>query len=361
MENIIVNTGKPYSVLIGQSLLHESGELIKHYSNKPAAGRKLCIVTDDIVDRLYRQSVEDALTSAGYSVIRYVFSHGEQHKSLETVGNLLEFLAENQMTRSDALIALGGGVTGDLTGFTAAIYLRGIDFYQLPTTLLAAVDSSVGGKTGVNLNGGKNLTGAFWQPGLVIYDTNTFTTLSDDLKLDGIAESIKSGIIGDPELFQLMSANPDLTNLSGLVTIVARSITVKKQLVEEDERDTGKRQLLNLGHTVGHAIESCSGYTISHGHAVAMGMKIVSLASEANGWCTKAASAQILDCLDHYDFPESCPFNAEQLSAAAQTDKKRVGAQITLVIPEAIGRCTLKQLDIRELPAFIEKGVKGWI
>ena len=173
---------------------------------------------------------------------------------MDTVSRLLEFLAEHQLTRSDALVALGGGVTGDLTGYGAASYLRGIPFVQVPTTLLAAVDSSVGGKTGVNLKAGKNLAGAFWQPSLVLFDTDTIKTLSYDLILDGAAEAIKAGAIADGQLFSYISSCRELTDPEAITHLSRRAIEIKRQVVEADERDTGVRQLLNFGHTMGHAM-----------------------------------------------------------------------------------------------------------
>lgn len=355
MEKITINASRTYDVLTGSGLISESGQLIRQALGDNA--QKICIVSDDNVSPLYRAPLKKALIEAGFDVVSFVFPHGEEHKSMTTAARLLEFLAERQFTRSDALIALGGGVTGDLTGYAAASYLRGIQFIQMPTTLLAAVDSSVGGKTGVNLKAGKNLAGAFWQPSLVVFDTDTIKTLSYDLLLDGAAEAIKAGIIADKSLFDYIMQADTLTDPAVFTVLSDRAIRIKQAVVEADERDTGARQLLNLGHTVGHAIEKCSGFEISHGHAVAMGMVIVARASLALNWSKEDCLTPLLEVLNKYRFPLDCPYTAAQLADAALKDKKRMGNSITLVIPIALGDCQLAKIPIDRLEEFIEKGL----
>ena len=355
MNKITINASRTYDVITAPGLLSQSGQLIRQALRDKT--KKICIVTDDNVSPLYRTPVKESLKSAGFEVVSFVFPHGEAYKSLATVSKLLDFLAYKQLTRSDAIVALGGGITGDLAGFAAATYLRGIQFVQMPTTLLAAVDSSVGGKTGVNLSAGKNLAGAFWQPSLVLFDTDTIKTLSHELLLDGIAEAIKAGVIADRDLFNYISQVGDLTDSVVVAELSSRAIQIKQQVVEADERDTSVRQLLNFGHTIGHAIEKCSNFSISHGHAVAMGMVIVAKAAMKMGWSEEDCLAPLLNSLNKFGFPLECPYSSSELTKAALKDKKRTGDTITLVIPVSLGNCQLVQLPIDKLESFIEGGL----
>lgn len=328
--------------------------------------RKLCIITDKNVAPLY--GTEDgalwrSLAGAGFELYRFVFEGGEKTKTLDTLAEILNFLADNRFTRSDMLVALGGGIVGDVTGFAAASYLRGIEFVQIPTTLLAIVDSSVGGKTGVNLNAGKNLAGAFWQPSLVMFDPDVLRTLSYDTTLDGIAEAVKSGFIGDRSITDDISAHvPAGESFSEqdrefLTRLAAKAVEVKRAVVEDDERETGRRQLLNFGHTIAHAIEKCSDYKISHGHAVATGMAIVSAAADTLGWTEEKCTDRLLAILDQFRFPLQCPYSPEELTATALQDKKIRGDRITLVIPQTHGSCALKKISTDELQQFITCGL----
>ena len=328
--------------------------------------KKLCIVTDRNVAPLYGTEDGDfwrSLTGAGFELYRFVFEGGEKTKTLDTLAEILNFLADNRFTRSDVLVALGGGIVGDVTGFAAASYLRGVEFVQIPTTLLAIVDSSVGGKTGVNLNAGKNLAGAFWQPSLVIFDPDVLRTLSYDTTLDGIAEAVKSGFIGDRSITDDVSAHAPAgesfsdQDIDFLTQLAAKAVKVKRAVVEDDERETGRRQLLNFGHTIAHAIEKCSDYSISHGHAVAIGMTIVSAAADSLGWTEEKCTDRLLQILDQFRFPLQCPYSPEELTAAALQDKKIRGDRITLVIPENHGSCTLKTIPTSELQQFITRGL----
>lgn len=355
MNKITVSTSHTYDVIMDNNLLKRSGQLIRE-ALVPNT-QKICIVTDDIVDSLYSGVVWESLEAAGFQVCKYVFPHGESHKSIETLGSLLDYLADQKLTRSDALAALGGGIAGDLCGFAAASYLRGVAFVQIPTTFLAAVDSSVGGKTGINLKAGKNLAGAFWQPSLVLYDPGTADTLSHDLFLDGLAETVKASVIADPTLFDYISHLNTPRSPDAMAHMVAAAIEVKRAVVESDEKDTGQRQLLNLGHTVGHAIEKCSKFSISHGHAVAIGMRIAAQASAKMGWCDPECSEKIIRLLTHLEFPMDCAFPAEDLTSAALNDKKRMGDTITVVIPQSIGNCRLKKIPVDTLYDFIKAGV----
>lgn len=355
MERITITASKTYQVITDAGLLASSGQLIKEALSSQV--KKVCIVTDRTVDTLYSKPLAESLKAAGYETVKFVFPGGEASKTLATISELLEFLADNQLTRSDALVALGGGIAGDITGFAAASYLRGIEFVQVPTTLLAAVDSSVGGKTGVNLKAGKNLAGAFWQPSLVLFDLDTMKTLSEDLLLDGAAEAIKAGAIADKELFTYINQVSQLSSPEVIAHLSRRAIEIKRFVVEADERDTGVRQLLNFGHTIGHAIEKCSSYSISHGHAVAMGMAIVSRACAALGWSQEDCGIPIIASLDKFGYSLDCPYTSSELAEAARKDKKRAGDTITLVFPVTLGHCQLKKLPVDQLEDFIKAGL----
>ncbi|MBR5533608.1 MAG: 3-dehydroquinate synthase [Ruminiclostridium sp.] len=350
MTTIQVKASRSYEVKIGRGLLSslgtEAAGLIQ--------GRKAAIVSDSNVAPLYLEKVTASLEGAGFRTCSFVFPAGEASKNGQTYLNLLEFLAENQVTRSDTLVALGGGVVGDLTGFAAATFLRGVAFIQLPTTLLAAVDASVGGKTAIDLKNGKNLAGAFYQPRLVLCDLDTLDTLPDDIFADGCAEVIKYGMIGDPALLDMLGkthfrADPE--------EVVARCIAMKRDLVEEDEFDTGARQLLNLGHTIGHGIEACSGYGISHGKAVAVGMTIITRAAMAEGMCPEEALPNLQSLLNTYGLPDSTDYSAADLYEKTLSDKKRTGGTISLVVPTAWGKSVLHKVPVEDLLHWIEKGL----
>ena len=344
MRSVTVQASRNYQVLIGTGLL----ETLEAHIRQLGKVRKVCVVSDTNVWPLYGKSVEIPLRSAGLDVCSYVFPAGEAQKNGTTYLALLNCLAENQLTRSDILIALGGGVVGDLTGFAAATYLRGIRYIQIPTTLLAAVDSSVGGKTAIDLPAGKNLAGAFYQPSLVLCDTVTLDTLPKDVFLDGCAEVIKYGVLYDPALFDtLVKAGPGFDR----ETVIARCVELKRNVVAEDEFDTGMRMKLNLGHTIGHGIEACSNYAISHGKAVAAGMAIVARASH----CPDANA--ITGCIDRFGLPTATEYSAAALADFALSDKKRTGGTVNLIIPRAIGNCIIVPTAVEELQSFIEEGL----
>jgi 3-dehydroquinate synthase len=273
---------------------------------------------------------------------------GEESKNGEQYFRILNFLAENEITRGDLLIALGGGVVGDMTGFVAATYLRGVAYIQVPTTLLAMVDSSVGGKTAIDLPSGKNLVGAFYQPAMVLCDISALDSLPRDIFIDGCAEVIKYAVLYDADLFEhLMQFGLQFDK----EYVIARCVTLKRDVVEVDEFDTGARQLLNLGHTVGHSIEKNSNFTITHGKAVAIGMAIVCRS------CGCQDSSRILDLLIRFGLPVHTGFSAEILYNHALSDKKRSSNTITLVIPLAIGNCQLIPYSSETLQSFIQAGL----
>ncbi len=344
MKTINVKTSRPYEVKVGRGLLDNiAGEIAE--VKKPG---KCIIISDDNVWALYGKKVKTALTEGGYTVSEAVFPHGEESKNMETALSLLESCFEVGLTRSDFAIALGGGIVGDVTGFVSSMYLRGIDFIQIPTTLLAAIDSSVGGKTGVNCSHGKNLIGAFHQPAKVICDIDTFNTLPDEIYTAGICEALKYGVIRDEELFeQIISEDGDIEES------IYRCIKIKADIVENDEFDHGERQLLNFGHTFGHSIEALSDYEISHGHGVGIGMLLITRACEAKGICPVGTADKIKKALIHFGVQTEVDYTPAQLTALAMSDKKRKADTITLVVPEKIGKCVLHNIPTSEIEGFI--------
>lgn len=347
MQTVRIEASTPYDVRIGAGAIEHLGAWAREALGKCRAA----IVTDATVNALYGEAAEASLRAAGMDPIRFAFPAGERNKRLSTLEDILEWLAENQITRSDAIVALGGGVPGDVAGFAAAVYARGIRFVQVPTTLLAAVDSSVGGKTAVDLRAGKNLAGCFHQPSLVVTDTEILRALPAGLRSDGAAEIIKYGVLADPALFAQM-CRPDWAD--GLDEIVARSVAIKRDFVRADEFDNGARRMLNLGHTFGHAIEKCSGFALSHGQGVAIGMAIAAGAAGRLELC-----AAILRANRNCGLPVECPYPAEALARAALSDKKRRGGRIALVLPEEIGRCRLEEIDVSGLEDAFRRGIEG--
>lgn len=350
MTTVKVNASVAYNVLIGKGLLDRCGELCANVLS-PC---KVCIVSDDTVAALYLERAEMSLKRAGFETVSFVFSHGETSKNIVTLSDILEFAAENRLSRTDCFIALGGGVVGDMCGFAAAVYLRGVRFIQIPTTLLSAVDSSVGGKTGIDLKAGKNLAGAFHQPSLVICDYSTLDTLPPEIFADGCAEVIKYGVINNRAFFDRLKDGIR----SQIEDVIAECVRAKRDIVEEDERESGKRQLLNLGHTVGHAIELCSSLKITHGSAVAIGTVTVMRAAVNEGLCPPDELTELISLLRAEGLPVECDFTAQQLAAVAEADKKRSGDSISLVIPYSIGDTRIQKIPICELCGFIEKGLK---
>lgn len=350
MRTITVSASIKYDVKIGSGLLRFLGEEAKQVCK----AEKAAIISDSTVWPHYGEIAETSLKLAGFDVIHYVFPAGEISKNGSVYLDILNFLAENHLTRSDCLIALGGGVVGDMTGFAAATYLRGIAYIQIPTTLLAAVDSSVGGKTAIDLPAGKNLAGAFCQPRLVLCDIDTLHTLPEDIFRDGCAEVIKYSILYDPQLFAHLSEY----GLSfDRESVIARCVELKRDVVDEDEFDTGARMKLNLGHTIGHGIEANSNFTISHGKAVAMGMAIVSRAAATWEICSKDTCDRIQSVLEHFALPVKTACTAEDIYTSALSDKKRSGGTVNLIIPEQIGFCRIQPTAVNELKFFIEAGL----
>ena len=341
METINVKVQNPYDVLVGPGLLAQSGALIKDVDSRI---QKLLIVSDSNVTKLYKDELAGVLREAGFEVFDFVFDAGEQSKNLGTIGRILGVLAEKTFTRTDAVVALGGGVATDMAGFAASIFLRGIKVFQIPTSLLAQVDASVGGKTGVDLPEGKNLVGAFWQPSLVIADTALLASLDDVLFTEGMAEVIKYAFIWDEDFYKML-LNRVTKNSPELEEVVARCIQIKADLVSQDEHDNGLRQLLNFGHTIGHVIEARSNFTVSHGFAVAKGMERISRGSSVHD--------ALVQMLKLYELPCDDPISAEQIMAGIMNDKKKRGSNITAVVVNKIGKGELKPMPVEEFRNYL--------
>lgn len=350
---ITVQASSPYQVIIGQDLLSKTGDYLSTLVQKNY--QKIAVISDSNVAPIYATTVLESLEKSGYSPFLYVFPAGESSKSFPQTERLISWLSEHSFTRSDLLIALGGGVTGDLAGFAASIYLRGCDFVQIPTTLLAAIDSSVGGKTAINIPEGKNLVGAFWQPRLVLCDANTFKTLTSEILSDGIAEIIKYGCIWDSELFAKLETKDWLLNSPEQV--IARCIQIKADIVKQDEYDTGIRQVLNFGHTFGHAIESLSELSVSHGKAVSIGMCTVARSLQAQGKLSKNDVNRLEKTLLLYELPIATTYTAKEIACACLADKKRQGNIIHLILLKEIGTYKIFPLSVEKLEDFIQLGL----
>ncbi len=351
MNTVHVETSKKYDVIIGRDLLDRAGE----YISKLIKPSKALIITDDNVAPLYLGRLEASLKASGFECESFVIPHGEASKSAENLIKILNFAAEKRLTRSDLFIALGGGVVGDLAGFAAAVYLRGVKLVQIPTTLLSAVDSSVGGKTAIDLDAGKNLAGAFYQPSLVLCDYTTLDTLSDEVFTDGTGEVIKYALLGNTELFDHLLENGKSFDTEYVIT---ECVKMKRDIVCADEFDTGRRMILNLGHTVGHAIEAANGYTLSHGKCVAAGMAIITLAALEDGICDKYTYGKIIEILEKFELPTSTELGFDTLFKIMTADKKIMDGGITLTIPTRLGECILKKMTLDDFKTFIKAGLR---
>ncbi len=342
---ITVHASGTYDILLTKGSLSNIGQALKERF-KPCT---IAILSDDKVFPLYGKTVTESLEAAGFRAVSHVIANGEQSKTLDNVTAFIDCMVKAQITRTDMVLALGGGVVGDMAGFAAAIYLRGIPYIQVPTTLLAAVDSSVGGKTAVDISAGKNLVGAFHQPALVYLDTETLKTLDTAVMRDGFAEVIKYGIILDRKLFDTVA----LPGSFDLKEVIARCIEIKRDVVEADEFDRGMRGLLNFGHTFGHAIEKLSGFTITHGSAVARGMIIAAKVAKVYGFTDFTET--ITDVVRNYGFETACPYSADELYSVILSDKKRSAGDITLVLPREIGKCTLEKMPATQVLELMKK------
>ncbi len=350
MRAVTVNAPSgQYEVKIGSGLLPSLGTELRACTG----ARRCAVIAGENVFPLYGEMAMTSLRAVGLEARSLVFPAGEQTKCLKRYGELLSFLAENRFTRTDCVIALGGGVTGDLAGFAAATYQRGLGFVQVPTTLLAAVDSSVGGKTAIDLPEGKNQVGAFYQPSLVLCDTDTLSTLPKRELTAGYAEVIKYAVLGDRALFEtLQNREHDVPQ------VIETCVKHKAAIVAEDERDTGLRRLLNLGHTFGHAAESRSGYTLLHGEAVSVGMAMICRAACAKGLLGQSDYEAVVTLLRSYDLPTKTEYSADELYDTLLLDKKFSGGKLHLIVPREIGRCDILAVTPDELRFWLEEGLE---
>lgn len=339
-----VKASTRYQVIIGQDILRNTGSEISRIIPKC----KAAIISDTNVFPLYGKTVRESLENAGFSVSEYIFPAGEKSKNLSTYAKILDFLSKETLSRKDIIIALGGGVVGDMAGFCAATYLRGIKYVQIPTTILAACDSSVGGKTAVDLDCGKNLVGAFHQPSLVICDTKCFETLDKRQISCGFSEIIKYGMISDKKLFDSL-----LCDKADIEEILSVCVKIKSGIVERDEKESGERKLLNFGHTLGHAVEKHSDFSLTHGDAVAVGMMMICEICEKTKLCENVTEP-LKKLLEKYSLPLQYKISKEEILKLVLNDKKADSDSITLVVPEKIGKCVLKNVTFDALSEMLD-------
>lgn len=348
MEKVTVNVRGGYDILIDKGMLDQCGEYIKAVKSEG----KCAVITDDNVDGFYGERVMNSLENAGISAVKYVFPHGEASKNHSTLLGIYDFLAEHGFTRSDYIAALGGGVVGDTAGYAAATYMRGIDFIQIPTTGISQSDSSVGGKTAVDIKAGKNLVGAFHQPRLVICDPETLSTLTPEFYSDGMAEIIKHGMIKSEELFELLLTRDIKENL---VEIMKRNVTIKGNVVENDEREKGERMLLNFGHTLGHALEKYYDFTgLTHGFAIAVGMSTFTHIAERRGMCKTGVADKLDALLTKCGLPLTDPAPMDELFKISLGDKKHLANGMNVVICSDIGKGEVVKMSVDEYEKFLK-------
>jgi len=341
MERVRVSLGeRSYEISIGINILGRIGDNLKSFGLSP----KVAIVSNPTVYPLYGGFVAESLKEAGFDVLTVTIPDGEEYKSLLWVEHIYNELLKAKLDRSSALVALGGGVVGDITGFVASTYMRGIAYIQVPTTLLAQVDSSVGGKTGVNHALGKNMIGTFWQPRLVWIDVDTLKTLQRREFLAGLAEVIKYGVIWDEELFGYLEAERVrilALDRDAVIHVTKRSCEIKAEVVSRDERESGLRAILNFGHTIGHAIETATEYRkYLHGEAIAIGMCLEARLSSMLTCIDNERALRIKDLLSSYGLPSEMPMdiNIEHVLSSMELDKKAVAGELKVILPEKIGR-----------------------
>ena len=331
MKKISVNTGDRYDILIENGILDRAGEIIAGLK-QPC---KVLLVTDSNVEQLYLKRAVDSLKKAGFETFSFSLPAGEEYKTLSNVEWILRAAANKGLSRGDLFVALGGGVVGDMCGFAASIYMRGLPFVQIPSTLLSDIDSSVGGKTGCDLPQGKNLAGTFLQPLGVIIDPELLRSLAPRVFNDGVAEAIKYGFIASPELLDILESGVTDQNIC---EIIYKCCDIKRRYVEADEKENGVRRELNFGHTIGHAVEKYYNYkTYTHGEAVAIGMAAALSASEKLFGADPSLKARLVEMLKKYSLPVKCEADIKELAAICAHDKKRRGDFIDIVLIKQLG------------------------
>ena len=346
---------RSYEVHVGVGNLAGVGAVTR----KAAGGERACVVTETNVGPLYADAVKKSLEDAGYKASIITFPAGEQHKRLSTLEGILEALAEEQLTRDDVVVALGGGVTGDMAGLAAAMYLRGIQVVQVPTSLLAMVDSSVGGKVAVDLSHGKNLCGFFWQPSAVVADVACLRTIEPALFRDSVGEVVKHAVLADPGMLRLLSQRPLVSEAFSedeVARIVAENVRIKRDVVDADEREHGLRQTLNLGHTIGHGIEAASDFLLGHGSSVAAGLCCMASACAKKGWCEPSTRDAIVAAVAAQGLPTDTDQPHEQIFGYMTHDKKRHGDAMNIVVPARIGAVEVRRVTLAELRELVELG-----
>ena len=328
--------GRHYEIRIQSGLLDQAGAHCRQVLPQAA---HLYVVTDDTVAPRYLSRLTDSLAATGFQTTCHIIPAGEQSKQVRPLSQLWEGMMAAGITRSDAVVALGGGVVGDLAGFAAATILRGVDFIQIPTTLLAQVDSSVGGKVAIDLNHGKNLAGAFWQPKLVLMDPDTLNTLPDSVFADGMAEVIKYGFIADEPFLRFLEQHPSRPQImEHIESVLYTCCNIKRLVVEEDERDTGGRMVLNFGHTLGHAYELAGHYQVwTHGQAVAAGMTREAELGVGLGLTPPSLAVRVGDLVHAFGLPKAISCTQEEYARAIGLDKKGSGDRITLILLDRPG------------------------
>ncbi len=353
IQTLQVNTGAPYAISIGSGLLDRAGERLRPLLPKAV---RLFVVTDSNVGPRYAGRLLSSLTAAGFQVHCHTVPAGEASKCPARLAELWEAMMAFGLTRSDGVVALGGGVVGDLAGFAAATILRGVDFIQIPTTLLAQVDSSVGGKVAIDLDQGKNLAGAFWQPKAVLMDPSVLETLPLPVFMEGMAEVVKYGCILDRNFFDFLVQRPSRRELmADIEYILYTCCNLKRKVVEKDERDTGMRMLLNFGHTLAHAYELAGHYCEwSHGAAVAAGMCAATRIGVALGLTPPEAVEPVAKAVAALGLPTAIPCSREEYAAAIGLDKKGAGAEISFIVLKDIGHAQVHRMPKDKLLAQVE-------
>lgn len=353
MKGIYVGVNKPYKVILGEDTLTQVGQLIKRTDENI---RKVFIITDSNVAPIYLDKVKTSIRYSKLISSELIIEAGEKSKTIDNANLAWELMASNGFTRTDAVLALGGGVVGDIAGFVAANFLRGVKVIQAPTSLLAMVDSAIGGKTGIDLPSGKNMVGAFFQPSLVIEDISCLSSLPDSVFIEGMAEVIKYALAMDKSLFEILekeSIESIRENNELIETIISLCVRNKVGVVVEDEHDNGRRQILNFGHTIGHVLEKRSNYEISHGICVSKGMALIINASMRRGEIDETKALRMLDLLAKYSLPTSEDISVEDIVEGSLSDKKRRGELLSLVLLDDIGSSYIREVTSEELSSFL--------
>lgn len=347
MKTIKVNTNPAYEVYIDNDILNSLSSIME--TNKIERNRKILVITDSNVEKIYLKQIKEHISSCKYNCDSFVIDAGEENKNLHTVEDILRYLANNNYQRKDVLLALGGGVIGDIVGLCASLYMRGMGYIQIPTTLLSAIDASIGGKTAVDLPEGKNLVGTFYQPKFVLCDLNILKDLPLDIYNEGLAEVIKYGIIKDSSILKLVINSKD-----NLEEIISKCISIKSEIVSSDEKDNGIRRILNFGHTFAHAIEKCSNYSISHGKAVAEGLIFETKLSCNLNKCSDQFFKEVKDIIDTY-FNVKTNYSFDNLAETMKNDKKNNSDKITFVLVDGKENTFIEEVNINEIyKAYIE-------